>query len=234
MKKTEKAIRGIGILLGELFTVFTIVMLCVQGRYDRLPLAIATLGLVLLPWLMEKLFRCRLWLPVYIFGLLYAVGPMLGHCHDLYYTVACWDKLLHFSGGVMFAVVGVYFAGLLCRDRKNILLCAVFALCFSVALSGVWEFVEFGSDRLLHTDMQDDSVITRLDSYMLDEGIGEAGSIENIQQVLVDGTPLPVDGYIDIGLIDTMLDMLLESLGAVIFCGLYLLDRGKHPLIVPA
>lgn len=231
MSKKEKTVRLTLILLGELFALGTIVMLLVRKQYDRLPLALATILLVLLPEIMEQLFHCRICLPVYIFGLLYAIGPMLGQCYNLYYTISWWDKLLHISGGVMFAIVGLYLFEYLSRDKKNLALCAIFALCFSMALSVAWEFVEFGSDQLLHTDMQDDSVITALYSYMLHDGVGVAGSIENIGSVEIDGISLP--GYIDIGLIDTMLDMLLESLGALAVCLVYLCDKGRHPMIRP-
>lgn len=112
------------------------------------------------------------------------------------------------------------------------MLCAVFALSLSIAVSAVWEFVEFGSDRLLHTDMQRDSIVTAIYSYDLGGAPGVVGHVESIQDVLVNGQPLPAEGYLDIGLIDTMTDMMLESLGAAVFCAAYLLDRGKHPLIL--
>ena len=80
-------------------------------------------------------------------------------------------------------------------------------------------------------DMQDDTVFTHLTSYLLGDGVGVTGSIENIQSVVVNGVPLPVNGYIDIGLADSMLDMMLESLGALITCALLLVDKGRHPLI---
>ena len=57
------------------------------------------------------------------------------------------------------------------------------------------------------------------------------GTIDNIQSVVIDGVALPVEGYIDVGLHDTMRDMLLETAGALITCVLLLLDKGKHPLI---
>lgn len=233
MKKTEKLVRRGGVIVMELLALGTLVMLLVTKQYSRLPLAIATPFMILLPEFFEKVFRCKISLPVYLFGLLYAVGPMLGQCHNLYYLVSWWDKALHISGGIMFAILGFYLFEAMGGDRKRILLCAVFALCFSMAVSALWEFVEFGSDRIFGTDMQDDSIVTELNSYLLDEGVGVAGSIENIHAVVIDGTPLPVSGYIDIGLLDTMWDMILESLGALIVCLMYLIDKGKHPLIRP-
>ena len=229
MHKNEKWIKLAGTVLCEIFTVCTIIMLLASGEPDRLLLAFATLLLAALPMLLEKLFHCRISLPVYIFALAYAIGPMLGHCWKLYYTVPVWDKLLHICGGVMFAILGAFFFDKLAQGKQKPITGALFALCFSMAIAVVWEFMEFGADRFLGMDMQDDLVVTHLTSYLLGESIGMTGSIENIQSVVVNGIQLP--GYIDIGLIDSMLDMLLESLGALVTCLLLLIDKGRHPLI---
>ena len=229
MHKNEKWIKLGGTALCEIFTVCTIIMLLASGEPDRLLLAFATFLLAALPILLEKLFHCRISLPVYIFALAYAIAPMLGHCWKLYYTVPVWDKLLHISGGVMFAILGAYFFDLLVKEKVHPAARTIFALCFSIAIAVLWEFVEFGADRFLGMDMQDDMLVTHLTSYLLGEGVGVTGSIENILSVVVNGITLP--GYIDIGLTDSMLDMMLESLGALVTCLLILLDKGKHPMI---
>ena len=229
MQKPEKWIKLGGTVVCEIFTVITIITLITGSEPDRMALAFGTLLLVLLPLLLEKLFHCRISLPVYIFALAYAVGPMLGHCWKLYYTVPVWDKLLHICGGVMFAILGAYFFDLLVKEKVHPAARMIFALCFSIAIAVLWEFVEFGADRFLDMDMQDDMLVTHLTSYLLGEGVGVTGSIENIQSVVVNGIRLP--GYIDIGLTDSMLDMMLESAGALITCLLILFDKGRHPLI---
>ena len=229
MQKTEKWIKLGGTVVCEIFTVITIITLITGSEPDRMALAFGTLLLVLLPLLLEKLFHCRISLPVYIFALAYAVGPMLGHCWKLYYTVPVWDKLLHICGGVMFAILGAYFFDLLVKEKVHPAARTIFALCFSIAIAVLWEFVEFGADRFLDMDMQDYMLVTHLTSYLLGEGVGVTGSIENIQSVVVNGIRLP--GYIDIGLTDSMLDMMLESAGALITCLLILFDKGRHPLI---
>lgn len=229
MRKSEKRIKLGGVFLCEIFTLITIIMLWAGGEPDRLALAFGTLLLVLLPMLLEKVFKCRICLPVYIFALAYAIGPMLGHCWKLYYTVPVWDKLLHISGGVMFAILGAYFFDLLMKGEKRPAVSAIFALCFSMAIAVLWEFCEFGADTFLGMDMQDDTVIHGLTSYLLGDTLGVTGSIENIQSVTVNGIALP--GYIDIGLIDSMLDMLLETMGAVVTCMILWMDKGRHPLI---
>ena len=229
MRKNEKWIKLVGTMLCEIFTFCTILMLLAGSEPDRLLLAFATLLLAALPMLLEKLFHCRISLPVYIFALAYAIGPMLGHCWKLYYTVPVWDKLLHISGGVMFAILGAYFFDLLVKSKELPVVRTIFALCFSMAIAVLWEFCEFGADQFLGMDMQDDTVIHSLTSYLLGDSLGVTGSIGNIQSVTVDGIVLP--GYIDIGLVDSMLDMLLETVGAIVTCLIIWVDKGRHPLI---
>ncbi len=228
MTKSEKIVRIIGLTACELFSIVTIVMMIAGKQYGRILLAAVTPLIILIPEIIERLFRCKITLPVYVFALFYAVGPLLGQCYNLYYTVSWWDKMLHVSGGVMFAFFGLFlferYAG---KSKGKVVMTAVFALCFSMAISVLWEFCEFGADTFLGMDMQDDTVITHINSYLLDEGVGVAGSIETIEEVTVNGKVLPVKGYIDIGLIDSMLDMLLETLGAVAVAAAYIVGRGK-------
>ena len=231
MHKRERHVKLFGTILCEVFAILTIIYLFADGEADRLALAFGTLLLALLPMLLEKLLRCRICLPVYLFALAYAIGPMLGHCWKLYYTVPVWDKLLHICGGVMFAILGAYLFDFLVKRKDLPAARAIFALCFSVAIAVLWEFCEFGADTFLGMDMQDDTVIHGLTSYLLGDSLGVTGSILNIQSVSVNGLLLPVDGYIDIGLIDTMLDMLLETVGAIAACMIILLDKDRHPII---
>lgn len=227
----HKNIKRAGVILCELLALGTVISLLAAGRSDRLLLAVGTLFLVLMPAAVERIFRWELSLPVYLFALIYALGPMLGHCWNFYYMGFGWDKVLHTCGGVMFAIMGVYLFGLLTGQKNSSLAGVIFALCFSVAIAVFWEFAEFAADRFLGMDMQNDTLITGITSYLLGEGMGIAGRIENIQSVTVNGVALPVNGYIDIGLMDTMMDMLLESLGAVITCVLLFFDKERHPLI---
>lgn len=228
MNKKERIARLFGVLLCEAFAVITIIMMIVSKQYDRLLLAFATPFIILAPKILELIFRCKIGLPVYLFGLFYAIGPMLGQCYNLYYTVFWWDKMLHISGGVMFAFLGLFlFEKYVGKDKKKTVMTAVFALCFSMAIAVLWEFCEFGADTFLGMDMQDDTVITHINSYLLNEGVGVAGSIENIEEVIVNGQALPIKGYIDIGLTDTILDMLLETMGAVVVAMIYIASKGK-------
>lgn len=52
---------------------------------------------------------------------------------------------------------------------------------------------------------------------------GVAGSISDIQSVIVNGEELSINGYLDIGLIDTMQDMLVCTLGGICYCVCFIL-----------
>ena len=228
MSKKEKIIRICGFATCEFFAIFTIVYLIATKQFDRLLLAVATPFIILVPKIVETLFKCKISLPVYLICLFYAIGPMLGQCYNLYYTVSWWDKLLHILGGVMFAFFGLFlFEKFIGRDKKKAAMTAIFALCFSMAVSVLWEFCEYSADMFLGMDMQDDVVVDHINSYLLDDGIGVAGSIDNIEEVIVNGKKLPVNGYIDIGLNDTVWDMMLETLGAIVVAVAYVLSKGK-------
>lgn len=232
MKKKNRVIRNVLIILCELLTVVNVIQFAIVGQWNRLLLALLTLVLILIPEGIERLFHCRISQGMYLTAVLYAIGPMLGHCNNFYYIIPIWDKLLHTLGGVMFVFVGIFLFELLGGDQKKRLLYCVFALCFSLAVSVLWEFCEFGSDVLLGTDMQDDIMIHSITSHMLNPEMGAVGTITDIQNVVIDGKPLNLDGYLDIGLLDTMLDLLLESLGALITTVILFLDKNRHPIFV--
>ncbi len=233
--------RGIRILRYTLFglcltfAVFSLFFFSVKAKVDGIMLSLATIILVCLPNLTEKLFKRRMYTPFYVLAILYTICPLLGHSYKFYYIIPFWDKILHTTGGVVFAIVGSYIPVILNRHEKSnnssILMRALFALCFSIALSAVWEFFEFAADMWFGQDMQNDTYIYTINSYNLGAKLGEIGSITNIESVVVNGVPL--EGYLDIGLIDTMCDMLVESFGALVYSVWLMIDRDRHPILMP-
>lgn len=203
-----------------------------EGRDEGIPLCLAVVGLLLLPWLAERLLSCRLRTGLFVAVSIYALGPVFGHVYRLYYTLRGYDKLLHITGGVVFAILGVFLAQRLNRGKEaELLLCAVFGLCLGISVAAVWEFGEFAMDRLFGMDAQNDTLVTTVNSYLLGAEPGLLGSTGRIESVVVNGVEL--EGYIDIGLIDTMHDMMLESLGSLVYVSVYFLQNGKRPLMIP-
>ena len=83
-------------------------------------------------------------------------------------------------------------------------------------------------DRWFGLDMQRDTLVSAIHSYDLGSATGVIGSIDSIESVVVNGVPL--EGYIDIGLIDTMGDMMIETFGAVVYAVVFALDKGRRCL----
>lgn len=72
----------------------------------------------------------------------------------------------------------------------------------------VWEFYEYGSDMIFKTDMQKDTVIHEISSVMFNPDGRNSAVTKPIESIVVNGEEW--NGYIDIGLIDTMKDLLVN------------------------
>ena len=82
----------------------------------------------------------------------------------------------------------------------------------------LWEFFEFAMDFFFHTDMQKDTIIHNFYTVTLDPTrSNRVVAVQGIIDTLVNGRSLGVDGYLDIGIIDTMKDLMVNFVGAVVF-----------------
>jgi len=95
---------------------------------------------------------------------------------------------------------------------------ALVAFCFSMTIGVLWEFWEFAMDWFFHTDMQKDTVVHSIYSVLLDPTrTNTAVAIKNITEVTINGNDLGLGGYLDIGIVDTMKDLFVNFIGAVVF-----------------
>ena len=193
---------------------------------------LATVAFVALPLIMSVLFRWKMNLFFYLLFTFYTVGPLLGAVYNFYYLTSWWDILLHLLAGTVFAVVGGQLAYVLNRSREtSYLFAALFGVLLSISIAVVWEIFEYSSDVFLHSDMQADTIIEAIYTK-INRTDGLADVYEGITETVVNGQSLGINGYLDIGLIDTMHDMIIETVGALIFPIYVLIDRNKHPLII--
>jgi hypothetical protein len=85
----------------------------------------------------------------------------------------------------------------------------------------LWEFVEFGFDTFFGMDMQKDTFVTNISSVALDPANeGDRIQINDIATTTITtatGEATTINGYLDIGLIDTMKDLLVNFAGALVF-----------------
>ncbi len=150
-------------------------------------------------------------------------AEILGEVNAFYVNVPHWDTMLHTINGFLAAAVGFSLV-LLLNDNEKLtfdlspFFLAMVAFCFSMTIGVLWEFFEFGMDWFFHTDMQRDTVINAIYSASLDPTrTNKVVAVKEIHDVVINGENLGLGGYLDIGLIDTMKDLLVNFVGAVVF-----------------
>lgn len=219
-----------------LFAVFSIVFFAVQTEWDDMALSFAAIAYALAPIAIERLFRFRIQPVLYIFVIAYTICPLLGSSYQLYLKFSWWDDMLHGFAGLIFAIFGAYLPKALGKKDASVALCALMGFVFSLAVAGVWEFIEFGLDSFFGTDMQKDTWLTSTrPSYLLGKilGLPDGMIVGNDTSIVTIINGKEYQGYLDIGLLDSMHDMLIETLGAILYTVVFVAFKGKKFVFVP-
>ena len=227
------------------FIIYTILRALVIGvliftvvteNYESAFLCLLTLVLLIVPSFLQVALRIELPTMLEITMLIFIfAAEILGEIFNFYSIFPFWDTVLHTLNGVLAAAIGLSLVRLLNKsDRLLIYLSPLFtsivAFCFSMTIGVFWEFFEFSMDRFLGFDMQKDTVIHTISSVMLNPtGENDPVVMENISDVTVSGHDLGLGGYLDIGLIDTMQDLFVNFIGALVFSVLgYFFVKNKN------
>ena len=193
-------------------------------NYEGAFFCILTIGLLYVPsWLQVKLhIELPPALEITILCFIFA-AEILGEVNAFYVNVPHWDTMLHTLNGFLAAAVGFSMVLLLNDDERltfdlSPFFLALMAFCFSMTIGVLWEFFEFGMDYFFHTDMQKDTIIHNLYTVALDATrSNKVVAVKGIQDVVINGESLGLGGYLDIGIIDTMKDLFVNFIGAVVF-----------------
>ncbi len=212
------------------FCLFSLVFFSVQKENTKAFMSLVSILYVFIPDIAQKLFKFRIQDTLYVFILIYTICPLLGYSYNLYYYLEWWDDILHAFAGVIFAMLGAYLPKVLCKEGEPSLgLCLFSAFFFSVAIAGLWELAEFTMDTFFGTDMQKDTLLVSMrPSYVMSEMVGgDTGELVEINQIgmLING--VSQEGYVDLGIIDSMKDVFVETMGAVVYVIIYRAGDGK-------
>ena len=220
--------------------ILVIVMMILQllnRNYENVFLCALTLVLLIMPSLVQITFKVELPTTLEIIILIFIfAAEILGEISEFYLVFPFWDSVLHTLNGFLAAAIGFSMVDLLNRSEKIMfnlspLFMAIVAFCFSMTIGVVWEFFEFMMDQVIGYDMQKDTIIHTIRSVTLDPaGRNVPYVINNITETAVNGKELELGGYLDIGLIDTMQDLIVNFIGAFIFSVIgffYVKNRGK-------
>lgn len=235
-----------GVMLVYIFLRFSVIFVLVAQLFNRnfenVFLCVLVLFLFSLPSMLEKRLSIELpdTLEIIILFFIYA-AEILGEIGAYYIKHPYWDTALHTLNGFLCAAIGFSLLDLLNRQKKvtfqlSPVYLAVVAFCFSMTVGILWEFFECLMDQLFYLDMQKDIIVHEISTVQLDPSGGNAPvHLKDIVDVIVvqrDGThiALGLGGYLDIGLLDTMMDLFVNFVGALVFSIIgyfYVRSRGK-------
>lgn len=225
----------------RLIIIAILVFSLVNARYENLPMCIISLTLFSMPPIYERKFNAD-FPTLFELMCLFMVfaSQILGEIGCFYIKFPFWDGMLHTVGGFLFAAFGFSLVDLFSKDPnlkfKIPPACmAIYSFSVSMAISAIWEFFECGMDYFFGKDMQKDTIINSFQSVMLDSTNSNIPvPVTDIHEVTINGTyTLPFDGYLDIGLLDTMKDLTVCALGALVFGILafaYVSTKGNNKL----
>ena len=226
----------------RLLVVVILVRQLMLREWENVFYCVLTLFLFLLPSIASSVLKITLPSALEVIILLFIFSAeILGELNSFYVRIPHWDTMLHTINGFCCAAIGFSLVDILNRNKRfslklSPLYLAIAAFCFSMTIGALWEVFEFSVDKFFDGDMQKDTVVSTLNSTMLDKThSNKVVKITDISDVIIvhsDGTEeaLDVGGYLDVGINDTMKDLIVNLVGAVVFSLIgffYVKQKGK-------
>ncbi len=193
-------------------------------NYENVFLCVLTLILMIMPSVMQATFKVEIpsMFEIIILCFIFA-AEILGEISAFYVMFPHWDTILHTLNGFLCAAIGFSLVDIMNNQSKlkfelSPAFMSIISFCFSMTIGVLWEFFEFGMDMIGHFDMQKDTIINSITSVQLDPThSNKRVSLTGIEDVIINGESLGLGGYLDIGLLDTMYDMIVNFAGAIVF-----------------
>ena len=154
----------------RLIVLATLVSSILRGEYESAFICLLVLVLFMLPFFIQQNFGIELPSTLEIIILLFIfAAEILGELKCYFITFHHWDTMLHTTTGFLCAATGFALIDILNRNSRikfqlSPIYVALVAFCFSMTVGVLWEFFEFGMDRLFQMDMQKDTVVNSITS----------------------------------------------------------------------
>ena len=145
---------------------------------------------------------------IYVFIL---CTDILGEIYHFYVGVWWFDIVMHTCFAFVISYAGLYLIRYF-NINGSIYFVILFIFSFAMMAESIWEIFEFSMDRVIGTDMQKDTVIRNINSMYLSHDI-------YVDKVIVNDIDFMerYGGYLDIGLYDTIGDMICTVVGSFMF-----------------
>ena len=208
----------------------------VVGRYENAFTCFLTLALLLAPFILEEKLKIEISSSLEIVILLFIfAAEILGELNAFYQKIPNWDTILHTINGFIMGAIGFSLINMLNDSNKTKIKLTPFFLiiasfCFSMTIGVLWEFFEYGADYIFNLDMQKDTIVEKINSTTFDPLKENKVYSIDIDSVVINGEKWNYGGYLDIGLHDTMKDLIVNAIGAIFFSifGYFIMTRKKE------
>ena len=239
----NKRINLVVYLVLRFFVILCMVDQGFRGNWNNVVLCLATLILFIMPSILSRKFKVDLpnTLEIIVYLFIFS-STILGEIQNFYGVFAHWDTMLHTLNGFLCAAIGLSLVDILNNhDNFHITMTpgfvALVAFSFSMTIGVMWEFGEFAVDKYLVKDMQKDRIVNRISSVKINENNeNEPIIIEDINKIEIYSNNNKdiytiEGGYLELGLIDTMKDLFVNFIGAIIYSilgYLYIKNRDEY------
>ncbi len=205
----------------RLLVIIIMIYSIVIGKYENAFTCLLVLVLLLMPFILEEKLKIEFSGTLEVTMLLFVfVAEIIGEVNAGYQNIPNLDTIMHTLNGFIMGAVGFSLVNMLNKDERtglklNTKFLLIASFCFSMTIGVLWEFFEFGVDQIFNADMQKDTIVTRINSVNFDPNKENKVYSIDIDSVVVNGEEWI--GYLDIGLIDTMKDLIVNAIGAIVF-----------------
>jgi hypothetical protein len=188
-------------------------------NYESAILAVITLIVFIFPVFLKKKIEIPDIIESMLLIAIYA-SVILGEIKLYYVIIPHWDSIVHILDGFILAAIGYSLINFINKGHKLSMILSpaftvLYIICFAVTMGVIWELFEYFGDSVFGKDMQKDVYINQINSILLNQDNMNIPAKISIDSVVINGKEW--QSYVDIGLIDTMKDMLLNLVGAVFF-----------------
>lgn len=202
------------IILMRVVVIFYLIIGIIKWNTTTVVAALLSLVLMTITSYLKKKLNLdkKLELLIYIFII---TTEVLGQIYHFYTRVPIFDIIIHTYSSFVISYIALI---IIKKHKLPKIITILFIFSFAMMCESIWEIFEFGTDHLLKTDMQKDTIINEITSYYLSEN-GDTPTTMVVDNVVVNNISFTdkYNGYLDIGLYDTISDMSCALVGALIF-----------------
>ena len=202
------------IILMRVVVIFYLIIGIIKWNTTTVVAALLSLVLMTITSYLKKKLNLdkKLELLIYIFII---TTEVLGQIYHSYTRVPIFDIIIHTYSSFVISYIALI---IIKKHKLPKIITILFIFSFAMMCESIWEIFEFGTDHLLKTDMQKDTIINEITSCYLSED-KDTPTTMVVDNVVVNNISFTdkYNGYLDIGLYDTISDMSCALVGALIF-----------------